>query len=65
MLNLELDINQVMANGETVIIGTQCSGVTGTWESAYTSGKYDHWWSSSKGSGSVTSYIHKLTVYRW
>jgi hypothetical protein len=133
-LNLELDINQVMANGETVILGTQCSGVTGTWESAYTSGKYDHWWSSSikcdprkwtanvwhhvqigmhrdangvvthdwvnfdnahyawgrtqlsahflgwapgvidvqyqiegssKGSGSVTSYIHKLTVYRW
>jgi hypothetical protein len=134
VLNLELDINQVMANGETVIIGTQCSGVTGTWESAFTSGKYDHWWSSSikcdprkwtanvwhhvqigmhrdakgvvthdwvnldgthyawgrtqlsahflgwapgvmdvqyqiegsnKGSGSVTSYIHKLTVYRW
>jgi hypothetical protein len=134
VLNLELDINQVMANGETVIVGTQCSGVTGTWESAYTSGKLDHWWSSSikcdprkwsanawhhiqigmhrdgngvvthdwvtldgtqhawgrtqlsahflgwapgvmdvqyqiegssKGSGSVTSYIHKLTVYRW
>jgi hypothetical protein len=134
VLNLELDINQVMANGETVILGTQCSGVTGTWESGYTSGKYDHWWSSSikcnpakwtanawhhvqigmhrdsngvvthdwvnldgtqhawgythesahflgwapgvidvqyqiegssKGSGSVTSYIHKLTIYRW
>jgi hypothetical protein len=45
--NLELDINQVMPNGETVILGTQCSGVTGTWESAYTSGRYDHWLSSN------------------
>ncbi|HXP07385.1 MAG TPA: hypothetical protein VN828_02765 [Acidobacteriaceae bacterium] len=136
VLNLELDINQVMANGETVILATQCAGITGTgyWESGYTSGKLDHWWASgihcdprtwtpnvwhhiqigmhrdsngvvthdwvtfdgtqhawgythesahflgwapgvvdvqyqiegsSKGSGSVTSYIHKLTVYRW
>ena len=135
VLNLELDMNQVMPNGETVILGTQCSSVTGTWESAYTSGKYDHWLSSnikcnpkdwkanewhhvqiglhhddngvvthdwvnldgahsvfegavresahflgwaaggidvqyqiegaSSGSGSVTSYIHKMTVYRW
>jgi hypothetical protein len=134
VLNLELDINQVTANGETVILGTQCSGVTGSWEAAYTSGKYDHWWSSSikcdprtwsantwhhiqiavhrdssgnvthdwvildgvshawnytqqsahflgwepgvfnmqyqiegnnTTSGSATSYIHKLTIYRW
>jgi hypothetical protein len=134
VLNLELDLNQSMANGETVILGTQCSGVTGTWEAAYTSGKLDHWWSSSikcdprkwtantwhhiqiamhrdasgtlthdwvnldgahynwnytrvsahflgwepgvidvqyqieganQTSGSVTSYIHKMTIYRW
>jgi hypothetical protein len=134
VLNLEMDINQVIANGETVILSTQCAGITGTWEAGYTSGKYDHWWSSgikcdprswspnvwhhiqigmhrepngvvvhdwvdvdnahhawgyvresahflgwapatvdvqyqiegsSTGSGSVTSYIHKLTVYRW
>ena len=45
--NLELDLNQVMPNGETVILGTQCSSLTGTWESAYTSGHYDHWWSSN------------------
>ncbi len=133
--NLELDMNQVMPGGETVILGTQCSGVTGTWETAYTSGIYDHWlstnikcnprtWSANQwhhiqiamhrdanglvthdwvnvdgthsvftqgartsghvlgwsagtllvnyqvegenaGSGSVTSYIHKLTVFRW
>ncbi len=133
--NIELDMNQVMPNGETVILGTQCSSLTGTWESAYTVGRYDHWWSSnvrcnprswganqwhhiqiamhrdpngvvthdwvnldnshsvfteapreaaqklgwtpgalvvnyqiegsSAGSGSVRSYIHKMTVYRW
>ena len=133
--NLELDLNQVMPNGETVILGTQCSSVTGTWESAYTSGRYDHWLSSnikcnphswsantwhhvqiamhrdaygvvthdwvnldgnhqvfygavhgaaqslgwaagamvlnyqiegqSTGSGSVTTYVHKMTVMRW
>jgi hypothetical protein len=134
VLNLEMDINQVTANGETVILSTQCAGITGSWEAGYTSGKYDHWWASgikcdprnwtpnvwhhiqigmhrdangvvthdwvnfdstqhawgytresahflgwapavvdvqyqiegaNKTSGSVTSYIHKLTIYRW
>jgi hypothetical protein len=134
VLNLEMDINQVTANGETVILSTQCAGVTGTWEAGYTSGKLDHWWASkikcnpkawtpnvwhhiqigmhrepngvvshdwvnfdgthnawgyvresahflgwapavmdvqyqiegaNSSSGSVTSYIHKLTIYRW
>ena len=45
--NLELDVNQVTSSGETVILGTQCSSLTGTWELAYTSGHYDHWWSSN------------------
>jgi hypothetical protein len=30
--NLELDLNQVMSNGETVIYGFQCDGWTGTWD---------------------------------
>ena len=30
--NIELDMNQVMANGKTVIFGTQCSGYSKTWE---------------------------------
>ena len=30
--NIEMDINQVMANGETVIFGTQCSSYSGRWE---------------------------------
>jgi hypothetical protein len=136
MANLELDINQVMSNGETVILGTQCSSYSGTWEYVYVSSGKPHWHSSnihcntrkwaantwhhiqigmhrgssssyvthdwvtldgtksyfsgasgsaglwlgwSKGSlttnyqvdgaysssGSVTSYIHKMTIYRW
>lgn len=32
--NLELDVNQVMANGQTVLVGIQCDGYTGHW--AYT-----------------------------
>jgi hypothetical protein len=32
--NLEMDTNQVMANGQTVLIGVQCDGYSGTW--AYT-----------------------------
>lgn len=30
--NLEVDMNQVMANGQTVIFGVQCDGYTGTWD---------------------------------
>ncbi len=30
--NLEMDMNQVMANGQTVIFGVQCDGYSGTWD---------------------------------
>jgi hypothetical protein len=30
--NIEMDINQVMANGQTVIMGFQCDGWTSTWD---------------------------------
>lgn len=30
--NLELDMNQVTSNGQTVIYGFQCDGGTGTWD---------------------------------
>jgi hypothetical protein len=30
--NLELDLNQVLANGQTVIFGFQCDGYSGTWD---------------------------------
>jgi len=134
VLNLELDINQVMANGERSSSERNAPVSPEPGNPPFTSGKYDHWWSSSikcdprkwsanvwhhirigmhrdangvvthdwvildnaqyawgrtqlsahflgwapgvmdvqyqiegssKGSGSVTSYIHKLTIYRW
>jgi hypothetical protein len=49
--NVELDINQVMSNGQTVIFGTQCSSNSGTWE--YTTAVADdgdqkpHWYASN------------------
>lgn len=30
--NIELDLNQVMSNGQTVIFGFQCDGWSGTWD---------------------------------
>jgi hypothetical protein len=42
--NLEMDMNQVMANGQTVIYGFQCDGYSGTWD--YT-----------KNAGTPTNYI--------
>lgn len=30
--NIEMDLNQVMANGQTVIYGFQCDGWSGTWD---------------------------------
>jgi hypothetical protein len=30
--NLEMDVNQVMSNGQTVIFGFQCDGYSGTWD---------------------------------
>ena len=44
--NIELDMNQVMADGKTVIFGTQCSSYTKTWEYTYVSGG-THWKSSN------------------
>jgi hypothetical protein len=134
LANLELDMNQVMSNGKTVIFGTQCSTYTKTWEYTYVSGGA-HWKSSgiacnpknwaaktwhhvqiashrnssgqvtydwvnldgahhvfnnatvysaeslgwakgdllinfqmdgaNAGSGSITAYIHKMTIFRW
>jgi hypothetical protein len=32
IVNLEMDMNQVMANGQTVIFGVQCDGYSGTWD---------------------------------
>jgi hypothetical protein len=41
--NLEMDINQVAPNGETIIMSTQCSGTHGLWEYGDTVNNVDHW----------------------
>jgi hypothetical protein len=38
LANLEMDMNQVMANGQTVIFGFQCDGWSGTWDYTTNSG---------------------------
>ena len=40
--NLELDLNQVMANGQTVIYGFQCDGYDGRWDFAENKGSPSH-----------------------
>lgn len=49
--NIELDMNQVMSNGQTVIYGVQCDGYSGTWdytENAGTPQNYIDKWVHSK-----------------
>jgi hypothetical protein len=46
LANLELDLNQVIPNGKTVIYGTQCSTYSKSWEWTYYSNGY-HWHSSN------------------
>lgn len=36
--NLEMDLNQVMENGQTVIYGFQCDGYAGTWDYSMNAG---------------------------
>jgi hypothetical protein len=49
--NLELDGNQVIRNGHTIIYGFQCSGYAGVWEYTENAGTIDqtraHWLKSS------------------
>lgn len=47
--NVELDVNQVTAGGNTVIFGTQCSSISNTWEYASVSGNAPHWNPSNIG----------------
>jgi hypothetical protein len=40
--NIEIDMNQVMANGQTVIYGFQCDGYTETWDYTTNAGTPEH-----------------------
>lgn len=42
LANLELDLNQVISGGKTVVFGMQCSSYSGTWEYTYYSSGF-HW----------------------
>jgi hypothetical protein len=45
--NLELDMNQVTANGQTMVLGTQCSSYSKTWEYTTNYNGGFHWNSSN------------------
>ncbi|MGA2652530.1 MAG: hypothetical protein ABSF28_18500 [Terracidiphilus sp.] len=40
--NLEMDLNQVMSNGQNAIIAMQCAGYSGTWQYTKNKGTPDH-----------------------
>jgi hypothetical protein len=47
LANLEMDMNDVMPDGRTVILGTQCATYSKSWEYTYQSGGHFHWRSSN------------------
>lgn len=69
--NLEMDLNQVMPNGHTVIFGFQCSAYSGTWEYTKNAGSASHykpaWVSSHAGCNprtwSVNAWHHVQINY--
>jgi hypothetical protein len=46
LANLEMDMNQVISDGKTVIYAFQCSGNSGAWEYSTISGNSPHWHST-------------------
>jgi hypothetical protein len=62
--NLEFDMNQVMANGQTVIYGFQCDGYSQTWDYTENAGTpavpVDHWVHSS-----ASCNVQKWRVNTW
>ena len=50
--NVEMDLNQVMSNGQTVIFGFQCDGWSGTWDYTINAGTpqqpVDRWMHSTR-----------------
>jgi hypothetical protein len=47
VMNLELDLNQVLSNGDTILMTTQCSGSKNLWEYGITKGGRDTWTTST------------------
>lgn len=69
--NIEMDMNQVMSNGQTVIYGFQCDGWSGTWdytENAGTPTNFVDTWVNSQApcnprSWSVNTWHHVQITY--
>lgn len=63
--NLEMDTNQVMPNGQTVIFGVQCDGYSGTWAYTANQGTASHQkprWLAAKG---TTCNPRNWTRHTW
>lgn len=62
--NVEMDMNQVMPNGETVIFGFQCDGWNGTWDYTENAGTptapVDHWVQSN-----AACNVQNWSQYAW
>jgi hypothetical protein len=69
--NIEMDMNQVMENGQTVIYGVQCDGYSNTWDYTINAGTpqnpVDEWVHSSAscnvGTWSVKKWHHVQIAY--
>jgi hypothetical protein len=69
--NLEFDMNQVLANGQTVIYGFQCDGYSSTWDYTENSGSpaayVDHWLHSTAacnpGQWTTDTWHHLQVTY--
>jgi hypothetical protein len=60
LANLELDMNQVMSDGKTVLFAFQCSSYSGSWEYATVSSNHPHWHSSG-----LACNPKKWAAYKW
>lgn len=69
--NVEMDMNQVVEDGQTIIMGVQCDGYTGTWDFTLNEGtakrQKDHWAHSRAGcnprSWSKNAWHHVQAFY--
>lgn len=62
--NLEMDLNQTMPNGQTVIYGVQCSGYSGTWEFTENAGSAWHPYGRWISSGAKCN-VRNWGKYQW
>jgi hypothetical protein len=61
--NLEMDLNQVMANGQTVIFGFQCDGWSGTWDYSVNTGtpqRPSGLWAHSKAACNIQNWTKNV-----